>query len=321
MRPTGRLHLGNYVGALENWVALQDDFENFHLVADWHTLTTDVEHTKSITVNTFEMVVDWIAAGIDPEKSPIFIQSKVKAHAELYLLLNMLISTGRLERNPTLKEQVRDLSLESALSIGHLSYPVLQAADIMMYKGEVVPVGEDQLPHIEVTRELARRFNNLFASENPIFPEPEGKLTHFPRLIGTDGNRMSKSLGNTILLSEEPDEIQKKMRRAVTDPAKVRRNDPGHPDICLVFGYHKKFNPAEIDEIRSGCESGALGCVDCKTNCSKKLIEHLAPIREKRQDLATRPEAVHAIIDEGNRRANEVASKTMDEVHAAMGFG
>lgn len=321
MRPTGRLHLGNYVGALENWVSLQDDYENFHLVADWHTLTTDVEHTKNIPTHTFEMVVDWIAAGIDPEKSPIFIQSKVKSHAELYLIFNMLISTGRLERNPTLKEQVRDLSLESTVSIGHLSYPVLQAADILMYKGEVVPVGEDQLPHIEVTRELARRFNNLYAADAPIFPEPEGKLTRFPRLTGTDGNRMSKSLGNTILLSDEPDEIHKKMRRAVTDPEKVRRNDPGHPDICLVFGYHQKFNPSEIDEIRSGCESGALGCVDCKLNCSRKLIDHLAPMREKREELVSRPEEVKAIIEDGNRRANEIASKTMAEVHEAMGFG
>jgi tryptophanyl-tRNA synthetase len=321
MRPTGRLHLGNYVGALENWVALQDAYENFHLVADWHTLTTDTEHTRSIPIHTFEMVVDWIAAGIDPAKSPIFIQSKVKHHAELYLIFSMLISTSRLERNPTLKEQVRDLSLESTLSIGHLAYPVLQAADILMYKGEVVPVGEDQLPHIEVTRELARRFNNLFSQPQPIFPEPEGLLTRFPRLIGTDGNRMSKSLGNTILLSDTPEAIQTKMKRAVTDPQKVRRNDPGHPDICLVFGYHKKFNPGEIDEIRSGCESGVLGCVDCKMNCSNKLIDHLAPIRAKREELSSRPDDVYAIIADGNKRANEVAAKTMNEVHEAMGFG
>jgi tryptophanyl-tRNA synthetase len=321
MRPTGRLHLGNYVGALENWVALQDEFENFHLVADWHTLTTDTEHTRDIPVHTFEMVIDWIAAGIDPQKSPIFIQSKVKHHAELYLIFSMLISTSRLERNPTLKEQARDLNLESTMSVGHLSYPVLQAADILMYKGEVVPVGEDQLPHIEVSRELARRFNNLFAKEAPIFPEPEGKLTKFPRLTGTDGNRMSKSLGNTILLSDKPEDISQKLRRAVTDPLKVRRNDKGHPDVCLVFGYHQKFNPSEISEIRSGCESGILGCVDCKINCSNKLIDHLSPIRERRLELEARPDDVRAIISEGNRRANEVAAKTMAEVHEAMGFG
>jgi tryptophanyl-tRNA synthetase len=185
----------------------------------------------------------------------------------------------------------------------------------------VVPVGEDQLPHIEMTRELARRFNNLYAKKQPVFPEPEGKLTKFPRLTGTDGNRMSKSLGNTILLADSPEEIKKKMRRAVTDPQKVRRNDPGHPDVCLVFGYHKKFNPAEIDEIRTGCESGALGCVDCKTNCATKLIDHLTPIRERRVELEAKPELVKQVIEQGNRRANEVAAATMAEVHQAMGFG
>ncbi|MBK6766892.1 MAG: tryptophan--tRNA ligase [bacterium] len=321
MRPTGRLHLGNYVGALENWVHLQDDYENYHLVADWHTLTTDYEHTRQIPGNILEMVTDWIAAGIDPEKSPIFVQSSVKAHAELYLLLNMIVAKGRLERNPTLKDQVRDLELEDAVTAGHLTYPVLQAADIMMYKGEVVPVGEDQLPHIEVTRELARRFNNLYAPDAPVFPEPEGLLTRFPRLQGLDGRRMSKSLGNTILLADSPDEISAKLRKAVTDPQKVRKNDPGRPDVCLVFGYHQKFNEAETAEIRSGCESGALGCVDCKRRCAERIVEHLTPIHERRRDLEAHPARVIEVIAEGNRRANEVAALTMSEVHAAMGFG
>lgn len=321
MRPTGRLHLGNYVGALENWVRLQNDYENYHLVADWHTLTTDYEHTRQIPENIHEMVIDWVAAGIDPEKSPIFVQSQVKAHAELYLLLNMIISTGRLERNPTLKDQVRDLDLEDAVSAGHLTYPVLQAADILMYKGEVVPVGEDQLPHIEVTRELARRFNNLYAENAPVFPEPEGMLTQFPRLQGLDGRRMSKSLGNTILLADTPEEISGKLRKAVTDPQKVRRNDPGRPDVCLVFGYHQKFNDAETGEIRSGCESGALGCVDCKKRCAERIIEHLAPIHERRRELETRPQRIAEILAAGKEQANDVADKTMSEVHAAMGFG
>lgn len=321
MRPTGRLHLGNYVGALENWVRLQDDYENFHLVADWHTLTTDYEHTRQIPENIQEMVTDWLAAGIDPEKSPIFVQSSVKAHAELYLLLNMIVSTGRLERNPTLKDQVRDLELEDAVTAGHLTYPVLQAADIMMYKGEVVPVGEDQLPHIEVTRELARRFNNLYSPDSPVFPEPEGMLTKFSRLQGLDGRRMSKSLGNTILLADMPEEISKKLRKAVTDPLKVRRNDPGRPDICLVFGYHQKFNEAEVPEIRSGCESGALGCVDCKKRCAEQIIEHLAPIHERRRGLEANPGHVKDVILEGNQKANAVAAQTMSEVHSAMGFG
>jgi tryptophanyl-tRNA synthetase len=321
MRPTGRLHLGNYVGALENWVRLQDSYENYHLVADWHTLTTDYEHTHQIPENIHEMVTDWLAAGIDPEKSPIFVQSQVKAHAELYLILNMIIAKGRLERNPTLKDQVRDLGLEDAVTAGHLTYPVLQAADIMMYKGEVVPVGEDQLPHIEVTRELARRFNNLYAPDSPVFPEPEGLLTQFPRLQGLDGKRMSKSLGNTILLADSPEEISGKLRKAVTDPQKVRKNDPGRPDICLVFGYHKKFNDAETPEIRSGCESGALGCVDCKKRCAEKIIEHLAPIHERRRALEANPQRVKEVLEHGKAKANEVAAQTMNEVHTAMGFG
>jgi tryptophanyl-tRNA synthetase len=321
MRPTGRLHLGNYVGALENWVRLQNDYENYHLVADWHTLTTDFEHTRQIPENIHEMVTDWLAAGIDPEKSPIFVQSQVKAHAELYLLLNMIVSTGRLERNPTLKDQVRDLELEDAVTAGHLTYPVLQAADIMMYKGEVVPVGEDQLPHIEVTRELARRFNNLYSPDKPIFPEPEGLLTNFPRLQGLDGRRMSKSLGNTILLADTPEEISAKLRKAVTDPLKVRRNDPGRPDICLVFGYHQKFNDVEVPEIRSGCESGALGCVDCKKRCSERIIEHLAPIHERRRALEANPGRVKEVLEAGKVQANIVANQTMSEVHVAMGFG
>ncbi len=321
MRPTGRLHLGNYVGALENWVRLQDTYENYHLVADWHTLTTDYEHTREIPQNIHEMVTDWLAAGIDPEKSPIFVQSQVKAHAELYLLLNMIVTIGRLERNPTLKDQVRDLGLEDKVTAGHLTYPVLQAADIMMYKGEVVPVGEDQIPHIEVTRELARRFNYLYSPETPVFPEPEALLTQFPRLQGLDGQRMSKSLGNTILLSDPPEVISAKLRKAVTDPLKVRKNDPGRPDICLVFSYHKKFNEAETGEIRAGCESGALGCVECKKRCAERIIQHLAPIHERRRILEANPKRVTEVLEAGREAANKIATQTMSDVHTAMGFG
>jgi tryptophanyl-tRNA synthetase len=290
-------------------------------VADWHTLTTDYEHTRQIPENVFEMVTDWLAAGIDPEKSPIFVQSAVKQHAELYLIFNMLISTSRLERNPTLKDQVRDLEIEDNVSAGHLTYPVLQAADILLYKGEVVPVGEDQLPHIEITRELARRFNNVYAPESSVFPEPEGLLTNFPRLPGLDGKRMSKSLGNTILLADSPDEIKGKMRKAVTDPHKVRRNDPGRPEICLIFSYHQKFNESEVPEIRSGCESGALGCVDCKVRCSDRVISHLAPIHEKRAQIEKDHSIVPAVLAEGAKRARLIAEQTMSEVHQAMGFG
>lgn len=321
MRPTGKLHLGNYVGALENWVKLQGRFQCFYFVADWHTLTTDHEHTRAIPENTREMLMDWLAAGIDPQRSAIFIQSQVKPHAELFLLLSMLITTARLERNPTLKEQVRDLDLETRVSIGHLGYPVLQAADILMYRGELVPVGEDQLPHIEISRELARRFNNLYAPESAVFPEPEGLLSEFPRLAGLDGNRMSKSLGNTLLISDPPAMIEQKLRKAVTDPQKVRKNDPGRPDVCLVFTYHKKFNAAAVPEIRAGCTSGALGCVECKQRCGGAIIEHLAPIHERRRHLEAHPRELDVIIAEGNVRANTVAAQTMDDVHRAMGFG
>ncbi|OGV11296.1 MAG: tryptophan--tRNA ligase, partial [Ignavibacteria bacterium RIFOXYA2_FULL_37_17] len=240
MRPTGKLHLGNYVGALENWINLQDEYQNYHLVADYHVLTTDLS-TDDIYQNTLEMVTDWLSAGLDPEKSPMFRQSQIKEHTELFLILSMLITKARLERNPTLKEQVRDLNIEN-LVYGHLGYPVLQAADILLYKGDVVPVGEDQLPHIEITREIARRFNTQYAPNDPVFPEPEGLVTNFARLPGLDGHRMSKSLGNVVLLSDDAETVKQKLRKAVTDPQKLRKNDPGRPEICLVFTYHKKFN-------------------------------------------------------------------------------
>lgn len=316
MRPTGKLHLGHLVGALENWVALQDEFQNYHLIADYHALTTDPDST-SLESNSFEMVIDWLAAGIDPARSPMFRQSQVKQHAELHLLFSMLITTARLERNPSLKEQVRDLELET-IAYGHLGYPVLQAADILLYRGEVVPVGEDQLPHIEITREIARRFN---AQYGEVFPEPEGRVTKFPRLPGLDGKKMSKSLGNSILLSDSPEEIQKKMRTAVTDPQKVRRNDPGRPDVCLVFAYHQKFNPSEVAEIREGCESGRLGCVDCKMRCAAKIVEATAPIRERRAHFESRPDEVRSILREGESRARVVAAETMDRVHTVMHLG
>jgi tryptophanyl-tRNA synthetase len=264
------------------------------------------------------MVIDWVAAGIDPVKSPIFRQSQVKEHAELHLLFSMLITTARLERNPTLKEQVRDLNLDS-LVYGHLGYPVLQSADILLYKGEIVPVGEDQVPHIEITREIARRFNNLYGT---VFPEPEPKLTKFARLVGLDGNqKMSKSLGNTIELSDSPETIQLKMRTAVTDPQKVRRNDAGHPDVCAVFSYHQRFNPSEVSEIRAGCETGALGCVDCKKNCSSKIADVLQPIRESRIQLEAHMGDVKDILADGEKRARITAGQTMAEVHTAMKLG
>ncbi|MEX1276820.1 MAG: tryptophan--tRNA ligase [Bacteroidota bacterium] len=316
MRPTGKLHLGHLVGALENWVSLQGEYQNYHLVADYHALTTDPD-TSTIYQNSQDMVIDWLAAGIDPAMSPVFRQSRVKEHTELHLLFSMLITTARLERNPSLKEQVRDLELET-VAYGHLGYPVLQAADILMYKGEVVPVGEDQLPHIEITREIARRFNTQYRT---VFPEPEGKVTRFARLPGLDGRKMSKSLGNAILLSDDEATISKKMRTAVTDPQKVRKNDPGRPDICLVFAYHNKFNQPEVADIRQGCESGQLGCVDCKVRCAARVNDAIAPMREKRMYYESHPGEVQRILKEGEEQARAIAHRTMEEVHQAMGLG
>ena len=297
-------------------MSLQGTYQNYHLIADYHALTTNPD-SRELYLHSVEMLLDWLAAGIDPQASPMFRQSRVKEHSELHLLLSMLITTARLERNPSLKEQVRDLDM-AAITYGHLGYPVLQAADILLYKGDLVPVGEDQLPHIEITREVARRFNAQYGA---VFPEPEGKLTKFPRLVGLDGRRMSKSIGNTILLSDAPAEIDKKMRTAVTDPLKVRRNDPGRPDICLVFAYHSKFNPLELGEIRSGCESGALGCVDCKKRCAQRVAEATAPLRERRAHYEARMDDVKAILDDGERRARAVAQTTMNEVHEVMALG
>jgi len=317
MRPTGRLHIGHYVGALENWVSMQKEYENYHLVADYHVLTTNPDSSK-IYENTIDMVIDWIAAGIDPQKSPVFRQSQIKEHTELFLLFSMLITTARLERNPTLKDQVRDLNIES-LMFGYLGYPVLQAADILLYKGNVVPVGEDQVPHVEITREIARRFNQQYGE---VFPEPEPKLTKFARLVGLDGDaKMSKSLGNTILLSDTKDEIQQKLRKAVTDPQKMRKGDPGRPEVCLVFSYHKKFNPEEVPEIETNCRSGALGCVDCKQKCTMSINKYLEPIREKRLYYESRKDEVLAIIIDGESRARATAQETMRQVREVMKLG
>lgn len=318
MRPTGKLHLGNYVGALENWIKLQDQYESYHLVADYHMLTTSL-NTEDIYQNTLDMVIDWLAAGLDPVKSPFFRQSKIKEHAELHLLFSMLITSARLERNPTLKDQLRDLNIEN-VSYGHLGYPVLQAADILLYKGEVVPVGEDQIPHVEITREIARRFNTQYGE---VFPEPEPLLTKFARLPGLDGvSKMSKSLNNAIFLSDDPETVKAKMKKAVTDPLKVRRGDPGRPEVCVVYMYHQKFNtPEEVVEVEHGCRSGALGCVDCKMKAAARINDMLAPVLEKRRTYEANPQSVIEILHEGEKRGKAAAVSTMDEVHDKMKLG
>ena len=318
MRPTGKLHLGHWTGALENWVALQDSYDNFHLVADYHALTTNLD-TRELYRNTIDMVIDWLAGGIDPVKSPIFRQSQIKEHTELHLIFSMLVTTSRLERNPSIKEQVRDLDIEN-ITYGHLGYPVLQAADILLYRGDLVPVGEDQLSHVEITREIARRFN---ATWGAVFPEPEPKLTRFARLPGLDGKekKMSKSMNNTLLLSDDPETVGQKLRKAPTDPLKVRRNDPGRPDVCLVFTYHEKFNPAETAEIRQGCESGTLGCVDCKLRCTARINDFLAPHIARRREYEENPSRVEDILRDGERRARARAEETMDAVRRVMELG
>jgi tryptophanyl-tRNA synthetase len=317
MRPTGKLHLGHLVGALENWVALQSQYQNYHLIADYHALTTNLD-SSDIYKSSIDMLIDWLSVGIDPNVSPVFRQSQIKEHTELHLIFSMLITTSRLERNPTVKEQVRDLNIENVI-YGHLGYPVLQAADILLYKGDVVPVGEDQVPHVEITREIARKFNDQYGK---VFPEPEAKLTKFARLPGLDGNmKMSKSAGNTILLSESPDDIKAKLKKAVTDPLKVRKGDPGRPEVCLVYTYHQKFNPTEVPEIATGCRSGALGCVDCKMKVAGAISNYLAPFRDKRTYFESHPKEVTDILHAGEAKAQAVAVETMTEVHRAMKLG
>ena len=317
MRPTGRLHIGHYVGALENWVTLQGEFENFHLIADYHSLTTSLD-TSALYDNTIDMVIDWLAAGIRPLESPIFRQSQIKEHTELHLIFSMLITKERLERNPTLKEQVRDLNMDTVV-YGHLGYPVLQSADILLYKGQAVPVGEDQAPHVEITREIARKFNSTYGA---VFPEPETKLTKFARLPGLDGKaKMSKSLDNTILLSDDPPTIAAKVRTMVTDPQKIHKGDPGRPEICNVFTYHNRFNLAEVPQIDRDCRSGALGCVDCKKNLANKISDFFAPHREKRAYYENHLDEVKDILHDGEKRARATAQQTMVEVRQAMKLG
>ena len=317
MRPTGRLHLGNFLGALDNWVRLQRDFDCFYFVADWHALTTSPENSREAPANTIEMCADWLGAGLDPERSVLFIQSWVPEHAELHLLFSMTTPVTWLERVPTYKEMVEQLGLESP-SYGLLGYPLLQSADILMYKAQWVPVGVDQVPHIELTREVARRFNSTW---KPVFPEPQAKLTEIPKVPGTDGRKMSKSYGNTIELSDPADVIRAKVRPMVTDPARKRRTDPGNPDICPVFDLHRIFTPeGPRAEAAAGCRTAGIGCLDCKAVLLEHMVPPLSEIRERRERWAQRPGDLVEILREGSRRAQSVARQTMDEVRAAVGL-
>lgn len=315
MRPTGALHLGNYFGALENWVRLQNEYECYFEVADWHALTTGYEDTSEIKNNITELIIDWLSAGLNPDKCQLFIQSKVKEHAELHLLLSMTTPLSWLERCPTYKDQLAQLKEKNIQTYGFLGYPNLMAADIMLYKSDVVPVGEDQLPHLELTREMVRRFNFLFGN---VFPEPKALLTKAKVLPGLDGRKMSKSYGNTIALSDSPDTIRTKVKTMLTDPARIKKDDPGHPDICTVYAFHKVFNEEGVSEVEACCKAGTIGCVQCKKNLANKMIEHLEPIYERRQELVKKPDTIRDIINEGTKKATEKAQKTMEEVRASM---
>jgi tryptophanyl-tRNA synthetase len=311
MQPTGQLHLGNYEGALKNWVSLQDKYHMFLCIVDWHALTSDFNDTGPMQERIFQTAVDYLAAGLDPEKCAIFVQSAVKEHAELHLLFSMIIPIPWLERVPSYKEKVETLGLDS---YGFLGYPLLQAADILLYKADAVPVGKDQLPHIELTREVVRRFNSLYGE---VFPEPGALLAQFPAIPGIDGRKMSKSYGNDIRLADTAEETTKKIRKMITDPQKIYKGDPGRPEICPVYGLHQVYNP-DPEEIRVGCSSGALGCVDCKMKLAGHLNRALGPIREKRKELVNNEKYVINILDKGADRARQKASSTMSEVRKAM---
>jgi tryptophanyl-tRNA synthetase len=347
MRPTGKLHLGNYVGALRNWVDLQDQYDCFFFIADWHALTTDYADTRSVKQNSLEVMIDYLAAGLDPERSTLFIQSHVLQHAELHLLFSMITPLGWLERVPSYKEQRENLRDKDLGTYGFLGYPLLQSADILLYKPNFVPVGEDQVPHVELTREVARRFNQFYprgrhlidyseplrpdspysfpTKERPhpthgmfVFPEPQPLLTPSPKLPGTDGRKMSKSYGNTILLSEPEASLRQKLKTMVTDPARIRRTDPGNPDLCPVGDLHKIFSTAEtMAKVNEGCRTAGIGCIECKQWASDSLWGVLGPLQERRQKYEANPKLAWDILEQGSTKARAVAEATMVEAREA----
>ena len=321
MRSTGKLHLGNYVGALQNWVRMQDEYECFFMVADWHALTTDYADTSRIQENSLEVTLDWLAAGLDPEKSVIFIQSHVPAHAELHLLFSMITPLGWLERVPTYKEQRENIKDKDLGTYGFLGYPVLQSADILVYKADCVPVGEDQVAHVELTREIARRFNGFYGSAKQVFPEPRALLTPAAKLPGTDGRKMSKSYGNTVMLTDPEAVVRQKLKTMVTDPARVRRSDPGNPDVCPVGDLHQIFSSKEtMARVNDGCRSAGIGCIECKGWAADALVTLLNPMQERRKKFEENPRLAWDILEAGTQRARQAAGETMDDVRAAMGM-
>jgi tryptophanyl-tRNA synthetase len=318
MRPTGKLHLGNYMGALANWVKLQDQYECYFFIADWHAFTTDYADTSMVAPNTLDVMLDYLGAGLEPEKSVLFLQSKVQQHTELFLAFAMITPLGWLERVPTYKEQQENLTGKDLSTYGFLGYPLLQAADILLYQPQFVPVGQDQVAHVELTREVARRFNHFYKlSGREVLPEPNVLLTPSPKLPGTDGRKMSKSYGNTILLADPEAEVRRKLKTMVTDPARIRRTDPGDPDKCPVGDLHKVFSTTEtLAKVYEGCRSAGIGCIECKGWAADALVQILAPIQQRRASF-TVPQ-VKEILEAGSRRAAARAEETMREVRAAM---
>lgn len=318
MRPTGKLHLGNLHGALQNWIELQDSgkYDCFYFVADWHAITSEYSSTEGIKDNSINMVIDWLATGLDPKKSTLFVQSAVKEHAELFLLLSMITPLAWLERNPTYKEMKAELSSKDLSTFGFLGYPVLQAADIIMYKAYGVPVGVDQLPHVELTREIARRFNFLYKE---IFPVPEPLLTSVPKLLGIDGRKMSKSYDNSIYISDHGKVLADKIGSMFTDPQRMRKRDPGNPEICNVFTFHGLYSPPEkVKEINVECRKAGIGCTDCKKMLAGRVADKMKPVHERMDYYTSHMDEINSIIEEGNKKAAKIARQTMDEVRAAI---
>ncbi len=318
MRPTGKLHLGHYHGVLQNWIKLQNQYPCFFFIADIHALTTEYQDPSVVRASTREVLLDWLAAGLDPEKATIFVQSDVKGHAELHLYLSMMTPLGWLERVPSYKEMQQELSTKDLTTYGFLGYPLLQTADVALYEGTRVPVGQDQVPHIELSREIVRRFNFLYG---PTLPEPQPLLTESPKLLGMDRRKMSKSYDNGVYLSDSPEEVERKVKSAITDPARLRKTDPGNPEICLIFDYHKLYSDAAIcAAVDQGCRSAQLGCVEDKKNMAAAINAFLDPIRKKRGDMEKNLDYVEAILKRGTEKAREASEATLSKVRKAMNF-
>lgn len=319
MQPSGQLHLGNYFGALKNWIALQEEYDCFFFIADWHALTTLYEKPGRIKGFSFEVAVDWLSSGLDPEKCTLFIQSQIPEHAELHVILSMIVPVPWLERNPTYKEKQTEVSSVDMSSYGFLGYPVLQTADIVLYKANMVPVGIDQAPHLELSREIVRRFNGLYGQ--PVFIEPDAKISDIPKLGGIDGRKMSKSYNNAIYLSDSEAEVKGKIQNMLTDPQRQRRNDPGNPDVCNLYPFHKLYSPRAMqEEVNASCRSAAIGCTDCKKKLMETMVAGMRPHMEKRKEIVARPDKVWEILDAGTQKARKIAQATLKEAKDAMGI-